>query len=60
MTITIGPDSFKSKFIKDEKEGWKHTLNRGDAEEASPARSKPAAPSQPASKGSDGKSTTGG
>jgi pilus assembly protein CpaB len=55
MTITIGSDTFKAKFIKDEKEGWKSTLNRGD-DEASPSKPKAkpapaAAPPAPAPTG---------
>jgi pilus assembly protein CpaB len=58
MTITIGADSFKAKFIKDEKEGWKNSLN-ADTDDT-PAKPKTATPSQPGSsqpgaKGADGK-----
>lgn len=68
MTITIGSDTFKAKFIKDEKEGWKSTLNRNGDDEASPSKPKakpattptpapapaPAAPTQPGGKSSVG------
>jgi Flp pilus assembly protein CpaB len=66
MTITIGSDTFKAKFIKDEKEGWKSTLNRNGDDEPSPSKPKakptttptpalaPAAPAQPGGKPSVG------
>ncbi len=54
MTITVGADSFKAKFIKDEKEGWKSPLNPDD-DIAPPVRRKPGTSTQPGNKGTEGK-----
>jgi len=59
MTITVGADTTKATFIKDEKEGWKSGLNRSsdDTPSPTPGKTAPTAPkaAAPAAKEAESK-----